>query len=273
MSFVPAPGVIEGQTLAGDMTFDCDVCVVGSGAGGAVAAHTLQKAGKKVLVLEEGGYYTSERFRMLEGESMHALYQSAGLQATKDGALAVLQGRAVGGTTVVNWTTCYRTPDKVLDQWKNKFQVRGFERKDLEPHWQTVEERLNIGAWPLDKANRNNKILWDGCKALGYEAHELHRNVKACANTGYCGLGCPVDAKQSMLVSYLPDAMDLGATVVSRCRVERLVMSGDAVSAIEAVLLEADGRKPTGVRLTVKAKTFILAAGAIGTPGILLRSR
>lgn len=272
MSVTPVAGLIEGQTLAADVAFAADVCIVGTGAGGAVAAHTLQAAGKKVLMLEEGGYYTSSRFDMHEHRAMRALYQNGALRATHDGAVAVLQGKAVGGTTVVNWTTSYRTPDLVLDQWKTKFAVNHVSRAELEPHWDAIEKRLNIAAWPLAKANRNNRTLWDGCTALGYEVHEIHRNVKACGDTGYCGLGCPLDAKQSMLVSYVPDAMDAGATVVSRCRADRLVITNGEVTGLEASLLEADGKTPTGVKLTVTAKTFILAAGAIGSSALLLRS-
>jgi choline dehydrogenase-like flavoprotein len=272
MSKTPLPGIIEAQTLTSDQAFDCDVCIIGSGAGGAVAAATLQKAGQKVIVVEEGGYFTSERFRMREHESMGNLYQNSGLQVTKNGDIAVMQGKAVGGTTVVNWTTSYRTPKKVLDIWAKKHAVTGVTEEELAPHFDAIEERLHIHTWPLEQANRNNKLLYDGCTAMGWEAHALRRNVKACADTGACGLGCPVDAKQSMLVSYLPDAMDHGATIISRCRVQKLDLQGGAVSGMEGVALDAQGVVPTGVRISVRAKRYILAAGAIGTPGILLRS-
>lgn len=272
MSKQPLPGILEGQTLAADETFDADVCIIGSGAGGAVAAAVLQQAGLKVVVLEEGGYFTSERFRMLEAEATRDLYQDNGLRPTKDGAIALLQGKAVGGTTVINWTTSYRTPDRVLDTWRAKHAVGHVTKDDLTPHWDAVEQRLHIAAWPLERANRNNRLLYDGCKALGFEAHALHRNVNGCGDTGYCGQGCPLDAKQSMLVSYLPDAVNAGATVVSRCRVRKLRFAGDEVVGVEGELLDASGRAPTGVRIDVKAKRYLLAAGAIGTPAILLRS-
>lgn len=272
MSKQPLPGVIEGQTLTSDEVFDADVCIIGSGAGGAVSAAVLQQAGLKVVVLEEGGYFTSNRFRMLESEGGRDLYQDHGLRPTKDASAALLQGKAVGGTTVINWTTSYRTPDRVLNRWKAVHAVGHVTAADLAPHFDAIEQRLHIAEWPLAQANRNNRLLFDGCKALGWEAHSLHRNVHGCADTGFCGQGCPIDAKQSMLVSYLPDAMNAGATVVSRCRVERLRFAGGQVVGIDAVLLDASGRYPTGVKLDVKAKTYLLAGGALGTPGILLRS-
>lgn len=272
MSKQPLPGVIEGQTLTNDETFGADVCIIGSGAGGAVSAAVLQQAGFKVIVLEEGGYFTSLRFRMLEADSGRDLYQDNGMRPTKDASAALLQGKAVGGTTVINWTTSYRTPDRVLNRWNTAHAVGHVTAADLAPHFEAVEQRLHIGEWPLERANRNNRLIHDGCKALGWEAHSLRRNVNGCADTGFCGQGCPIDAKQSMLVSYLPDAMNAGATVISRCRVERLRFSGDQVTGVEGVLLDASGRYPTGVRLDVKAKIYLLAAGAIGTPAILLRS-
>lgn len=269
---VPAPGVIEGQTLTRDARFEADVCIVGSGAGGAVAAAVLQAAGHKVIVLEEGGYFTSQRFRAVEDEAFSHLYQEGALRATKDMSIAILQGKAVGGTTVVNWTTSFRTPEHVLECWQSRHGVRSVDAKVLTPHFDAVERRLNITKIPLEAANPNNRLLYDGCMALGYSADTIPRNVRNCLHSGYCGLGCPYDAKQSMLVTYLPDAMQAGATVVSRCRVETLDHKDGRVELVRGACLDATGRYATGVRVEVKAKRYILSAGAIGTPGLLLRS-
>ncbi len=272
MSRLLEPGVVEGQTLTKSETIDADVCIVGSGAGGAVAAANLQAAGLKVVVLEEGGYFTQTRFRMLEREAFQNLYQEGGARTTRDASLVILQGKAVGGTTVVNWTTSFRTPGRVLSRWHDVHGVKGFGEADLAPHWDRVERRLNIAQVPLEATNPNNRLLYDGCEKLGIQVETTHRNTRNCIHSGYCGMGCPVDAKQSMLVSYLPDAVSAGATVISRCRVDRLRFHAGKAEAAECTLLDASGREPTGAGLTVRAKRFILAAGAIGTPAILLRS-
>ena len=264
-----APGVVEGQTLTSDLEAVADVCIVGSGAGGAVAAATLQAAGLKVLVVEEGGYFTSSRFRMREADAYPNLYQESAQRTTKDLSVAIFQGRTVGGGTVVNWTTCFRTPDHVVEHWRAKHAVGSISPADLAPHFDAVEERLSVAPIPLEATNRNNRTLYEGCKALGYEAEPIKRNVRGCALTGYCGMGCPIDAKQSMLVTYLPDAMNRGATVLSRCRVERLVLEGNEVTGLEGTLLDADGVKPTGVKARVKAKRFLLAAGAIDRKSVV----
>jgi choline dehydrogenase-like flavoprotein len=249
-----------------------DVCVIGSGAGGAVVAAQLQAAGFHVVVLEEGGHHTKAEFKMREDLAFPMLYQEAGARATKDAAISILQGRAVGGTTVVNWTTSFRTPEHVLDHWAKKHAVGGFAKRDLDPHWDEIEKRLNILQVPLEETNRNNRTLYDGCKALGFAVDTTRRNVKLCMKSGYCGMGCPIDAKQSMLVTYLPDAVAKGATVVSRCRVDRLVVEAGRVVRAECSEIGDDGYHASGRTFSVEANRFVLSAGAINTPAILLRS-
>jgi choline dehydrogenase-like flavoprotein len=262
--FKPATALADGARLK------AEVCIIGSGAGGAVVAAQLAAKGQEVLVLEEGGHHTKAEFKMREDQAFPMLYQEGGTRATKDLGIAILQGRAVGGTTVVNWTTSFRTPERVLEHWKREHQVGGLSKAELDPHWDAVEERLNIKQISLEETNRNNKLLYDGCKALGLPVDTTRRNTRNCFKSGYCGMGCPVDAKQSMLVTYLPDAVAKGATVLSSCRVDKLVVEAGRVARAECSVI--DGYTPTGAHLTVEAKRFVLSAGAIGTPAILIRS-
>jgi len=268
----PKPAIVEGQTRTEDVRWQADVCIVGSGAGGAVTAALLQQAGLKVVILEEGGYFTANRFRMLEKEAYRDLYQDGTLRSTRDGSLTVLQGKAVGGTTVVNWTTSFRTPAHVLAHWQDQYNTGGLDRSELDPHFDTIESRLNIERVPLAQANRNNRLLYDGCRALGIEVETIARNVAGCIHTGYCGLGCPVDAKQSMLVTYVPEAVRAGATLLSRCRVIRLAHNDGRVQEVRGELLDASGRTPIGPTVRVRAKHVVVAGGAINSPALLLRS-
>ena len=125
-------------------------------------------------------------------------------RATADAGITILQGRTVGGTTVVNWTTSFRTPEDVVAHWKSKHAVGGFAYADLIPHYDAIESRLAIAKVDYVTLNQNNKTLYDGCKKLGWEVDTLKRNVFACMQTGMCGLGCPVNAKRSMLVTLVP---------------------------------------------------------------------
>lgn len=265
-------GLLEAQTFRADRTFTADVCIVGSGPGGAVAAALLAKAGKRVVVLEAGGAYTAARFAGREADAFPALYQDGGSRQTADGAISILQGKALGGGSTINWTTCFRTPPRILEQWRAQHEVSGLDEARLAPHFAAMEQRLSVQRAPDHAVNANNQALHDGAAALGFHPERLHRNTKGCAMSGACGLGCPIDAKQSMLVTLLPDAVQDGATIVTRAPVHHLVHDGTRVTAAIAHARTSAGDRATGVQITVKAARFIVAAGAIGSPALLLRS-
>jgi choline dehydrogenase-like flavoprotein len=129
--------IYTGAHVERDLELSCDVCVVGSGAGGAVVAQRLATSGKSVIVLEDGGFHVSARFDMTEREHVLAPLPGAGRRrATADQSMAILQGRAVGGTTVVNWTTCFRTPERVMQHWAEHHGVEGLTHEALVPHWE-----------------------------------------------------------------------------------------------------------------------------------------
>lgn len=263
--------VIDAAKLGAPQTMEVDVVIIGSGAGGGVAAEILALAGLKVLLLEEGALRTSDSFRdMDEGRAFRELYQEAGARATSDGAIAVLQGRSVGGSTTVNWTSSFRTPEPTLKFWAAEHEVVGHGVEDMKPWFEMMEKRLDVMLW--EGQNPNNSVLMRGCKALGWEAHAIPRNVRGCWNSGYCGLGCPVNAKQSMLVSTIPVALQNGATLVHRLRVRQLQHADGKITAAVGEALRDDGRTPSGTLLTIKARHYIAAGGAINTPALLLRS-
>jgi choline dehydrogenase-like flavoprotein len=263
--------VIDGALLSEPQTLEADVAIIGSGAGGAVAAEILSLAGLKVLLVEEGALRTSDSFKdMDELRSFKELYQEAAARATSDGAIAVLQGRSVGGSTTVNWTSSFRTPPQTLKHWADQHEVVGHGADEMKPWFEKMEQRLHVMLW--EAPNANNHVLKRGCDKLGWEAHAIPRNVKGCWNSGYCGFGCPVNAKQSMLVSTIPAALQNGATLVHRVRVRQLQHAGGKINGAVGEALRADGLTPSGVALTLKARHYIAAGGAINTPALLLRS-
>ncbi|WP_454723944.1 MULTISPECIES: GMC family oxidoreductase N-terminal domain-containing protein [Cupriavidus] len=265
--------VVDAATLAAPLVLDADVAIVGSGAGGGVAAEILSEAGLRVVLLEEGALRTSDSFRdMDEGRAYRELYQEGAARATSDGAIAILQGRAVGGSTTVNWSSSFRTPPQTLAHWAAHHAVSGHGVADMAPWFERMEARLSVAPWGM-APNHNNGVLKRGCDKLGWESHVIPRNVKGCWNAGYCGLGCPVNAKQSMLVSTIPAALARGATLVHRVRVRAFAHDGKTVGTLAGEALGADGRTPTGVAVTVRARHYVAAGGAINTPALLLRSR
>ncbi|MEO8738523.1 MAG: GMC family oxidoreductase [Casimicrobiaceae bacterium] len=264
--------VIDASTLAADLTLEADVAIVGTGAGGGTAAEILADAGLNVVMIEEGPLQTSSDFHMREAEAYPQLYQESAARKTRDKAINILQGRCVGGGTTVNWTSSFRTPPRTLDFWASAYGLSGFSATDLLPWFERMETRLSIAPWAV-APNENNDVLRRGAQALGIPANAIRRNVKGCWNIGYCGVGCPTNAKQSMLVTTIPGALQRGATLLTRTRAWSLEQKDGMVRALECIGLDTSGTEPTARRITVRAKTFISAAGAIGTPALLLRSK
>jgi choline dehydrogenase-like flavoprotein len=263
--------IIDAATLDTDRTLDADVVIVGSGAGGGVTAEILALAGLKVVIVEEGALRSSKDFKMRESDAYPALYQQSAARQTVDRGIKILQGRTVGGSTVVNWTSSFRTPAPTLDFWRDRFALAGYDSAALAPWFAMMEARLSVSDWQA-APNENNGLLKRGLEKLGIESGFIRRNVKGCWNLGYCGMGCPTNAKQSMLVTTIPSALAHGATLVTRARAERFVLRGERADELLCSALGLDGVAPSGRTLRLRARHFVVAGGAINSPALLLRS-
>lgn len=248
-----------------------DVVVVGSGAGGAVAAYELARAGKSVIVLEAGPYVPSSAFTEDFAKAMNQLYQDRGAQANRDGDLLVLQGRCVGGSTVVNGCVAFRTPDYILADWQHKFGLANLTPEALDPYFTTVENNLGIHENSEAEINRNSSMIREGCKTLGISWKPFKRNIRDCALTGHCLSGCATDRKQSMLVTYLPWAVAEGAMIYADTHVTKVLAENGRASGVAAEIIDPQTQqKKADVR--VRAKLVVLAAGAVQTPLLLQKS-
>jgi choline dehydrogenase-like flavoprotein len=263
--------VTDCAQLTSDSTLEADVVIVGSGAGGGVTAEILALSGLRVIIVEEGALKSSRDFKMREAEAYPALYQESAARKTRDKGINILQGRTVGGSTTVNWTSSFRTPDITLAYWNRHFGLKDYTPDALAPWFGMMEQRLNITDWPTPP-NENNDLLRRGAAKLDIPTALIRRNVNGCWNLGYCGMGCPTNAKQSMLITTIPSALRNGATLLTRARAERLIIKGDKVAQLDCVALDAAGLSPTGRRITLRARHYVLAGGAINTPALLLRS-
>ena len=253
----------------------CDVAIIGSGAGAGITAELLAKAGLQVVIIEEGPLKSSSDFNQLESEAYPALYQESAARKTEDKAINILQGRCVGGSTTVNWTSSFRTPASTLKFWQDRFGLDGYTEAALAPYFAQAEQRLNIAPWQMPP-NENNALLGRGARKLGIHAEAIARNVKGCWNLGSCGLGCPTNAKQSMLVTTIPAALDLGAQLLTETRAERFELANGRVSALICRTIKPNGafaQAPSAqVATKIIAKHYVLAGGAINSPAVLLRS-
>ena len=243
---------------------DCDVAVVGSGAGGAVAATILAEAGLDVLVLEAGPYLDRRDYPREPLEALTALYRDGGLTIAEGvPAIPMPVGRAVGGTTVINSGTCYRAPEDVLSGWRERSGIEW--ATELNGEYSEAEEMLAVAPVDPDRMGRNGQLLRDGAIALGARHEPLRRNAGPCVQCSSCPLGCRLDAKRAMHVSYLPRAAAAGARIRSGVEVRRIVTRGTRATGLEA--------RANGAPYRVNARrAIVLAGGAIGTPELMLRS-
>ncbi|HEX4857022.1 MAG TPA: GMC family oxidoreductase [Limnobacter sp.] len=248
-----------------------DVVIIGTGAGGGITAEICAKAGLKVLMIEEGPLKSSKDFKMLESEAYPALYQESAGRKTADKAINILQGRTVGGSTTVNWTSSFRTPADTLGFWQDKFALKDMTVEAMAPWFEQAERRLNIGDWQVPP-NENNDILRRGAEAKGISWAAIRRNVKDCWNLGYCGMGCPTNAKQSMLVSTIPAALQQGAELIASLRAHSFKISQGRIQKLHCQVMNPDGVLPNGKEVEITARHFILAGGSINSPAVLLRS-
>ena len=253
----PAPrAALRVRTPRAGETIDADVCVVGSGAGGAVVAAELAAKGKRVVIVERASPRFEDEFDGRELAGYGALFLDRGIAATDDRAISLLAASALGGGTVVNWNTSLRISPAVAEEWR----AAGVD--DLGPHYDAVARRIDVDT---DESARNgpNAALERGSRALGLSSATIARNVKGCGDCGPCTLGCRIGAKQSTMRTYLVDACRDGAEIVT-ADARRIDVAGDRVTG---VVLRVDGGEAR-----VRAATVAVAGGAILSPALLLRS-
>jgi choline dehydrogenase-like flavoprotein len=255
-----------------DLSLTADVVVVGSGSGGGVVAGTLARAGKDVVVLEAGGYYNEADFNQLELWAYERLYRAGGIAQTASGSLALQTGSNLGGGSTVNWTNCLRTTPHVREEWEREHGLEGLAGPAFDRHLDEVFARLQVNDACSD-LNGPNTRLREACERLGYDFKVITRNADSerydAGLAGFMGFGDVTGAKLGTLKTYLQDAADAGARFVVDCRVERVLVERGRAAGVEGTYRDADGRT---ARVVVRAPQVVLAAGALDTPAVLLRS-
>jgi len=245
---------------------EADVCVIGAGAGGAVTAAELAEGGASVVVLEQGPRHDADRFSARPLDMLARLYRDGG-QTTTLGTPPILLplGRGLGGTTLVNSGTCFRTPPAVLERWQREFGLEALTDDALDPCFARVEAALSISEVTPELAGRNAAVARRGAEALGWSHGFLRRNARGCVGSGVCAFGCPTSAKQHVGITYVPRAEAAGAQVISGADVRHVLVERGVARGVEA-------RLASGGRLEVRAPTVIVACGTIHTPLLLARS-
>jgi choline dehydrogenase-like flavoprotein len=261
-----APKTIPTEKVSGPRaTLEADVCIVGSGAGGAVIAARCAAAGKSVLVLEMGSYKNESDFRQLEAEGAGQMFLGGGLGWSEGGELGLLAGSTLGGGTVINSMACRPLPDDVRADWAAA-GLDGVDGSEWDTYFDTVWTALGANS-EATVYNRNAKVLIEGLSACGLEHHRIPRNAELFDDPtycGYCNAGCQQGCKRSVLKNYLQDAADAGARFLVDCFVEHITTSDQQATGVKGRVGETE--------VTVEAPTVVVACGGIESPALLLRS-
>jgi choline dehydrogenase-like flavoprotein len=267
----PEPAGPLGDTAPDGDGEECDVVIVGSGAGGAVAAATLAEAGLDVIVLEAGESYERDSYPSDPLEAIASLYRDGGLTIAEGRPpIPVPVARTVGGTTVVNSGTCFRAPQPVLEDWRKRFGIPW--ANDLGAAYAEAEDFLRVTPVDPERMGRNGQLAMEGAAALGASGGPISRNAGNCVQCSSCPFGCEIDAKRGMHVSYLPRAVAAGARLRSGVEAQSVLVEDGRATGVRCTVGPAgsNGRRR---KFTVRARrATIIAGGALGTPELLLRS-
>jgi choline dehydrogenase-like flavoprotein len=257
----------------GDTTLEADVCIIGSGAGGGVMAGELSARGLKVVVLEMGGYFDDADFNQLELWAYQNLFWRAGPTPSADLNISLQAGSCLGGGTVVNWTNSLRTTPWVREQWESEHGLEGLAGSEFDRHLDAVWERLGVND-RCSELNGSQRRMQAGAEALGWHFTHTDRNTDperySFDSAGYLGFGDQSGSKRSTAKTYLQDAFDRGATLVTRCFAERILVEGGRAAGVQARYMDPDTGATAAV--TVRAPQVVVACGALESPALLLRS-
>ncbi len=265
---LPEPAGTLGDTEPRGEGEECDVVIVGSGAGGAVAAAELAAAGLDVIVLEAGEHYNRDNYPSDHLDAIAELYRDGGLTIAEGRPpIPVPVAKVVGGTTVINSGTCFRAPDEIVADWVGRFGIAWAE--DMADDYAEAERTLHVTQLDPETMGRNGQLAMEGAAAIGASGAPIHRNAGSCVQCSSCPFGCEIDAKRGMHVSYLPRAVAAGARIRAGVEANRILVEDGRAVGVACTTRAGGVRRP----FTVRARRAVIAAGgSFGTPELLLRS-
>jgi choline dehydrogenase-like flavoprotein len=259
--------VTNGRAVEDDLELECEVVVVGTGAGGAACAYELALRGRAVVMLEEGDYHRRDTLTGRAQPMVKKLYRDEGMTiALGNVGVPVFAGRAVGGSTLVNSGTCYRATERVFSRWRSDFGLDDFSSDAMDPYYARVEAMLGVTRAKATLTGGVGRVVARGAEALGMKKHHpIARNAPDCDGQGVCAFGCPTAAKRSTDVSYVPAALERGARLVTAARV-------DGIDVVAGRARGVTGKLASGRRVHVKAEAVVIAGGALMTPVLLKKA-
>lgn len=268
----PKPKQIRTVTPQGEnLTMDADVCIVGSGAGGAVIAAKLSARGQRVVILEAGGHYNSADFHQLELWGYRHLWYRGGATPTANGTVTLLAGGSLGGGTEINWMNCVRTPTLVREDWAQQYGLDGLDQEEFDRYLDVVERRI-MSSTETSYYNAQNLRMKEGCEKLHYLHKQTHINWDPTLfnplMAGYTGFGDQTGGKQTARRTFLLDAFRNGTQFVVHCRANRILVNNGRAAGVEATY----SNEGHTVKVTINSPQVAVACGSLESPALLLRT-
>jgi len=263
--------IIQGTKLTGEVRARVDAVIVGTGAGGATLGVYLAERGWKVALLERGGFFRAEDFTQREEDAMAGFNGRRGLDTTADNAIFLNYAQAVGGTTVHYWGDSFRTPADRLERWRREHGLEWMTSSELDPHWDVIERELGIHVAEERLFNENNRLIRQGCEALGVEGHAAPTARVDCIGCGWTQFGCAFNRKSSQLITTIPRISKTGGVIYSDALVEEIVVEEGRAKGVAGVFIDRESYQPRG-RFRIDAEVVVVAGGALGTAELLLRN-
>jgi len=252
-------------------SYRCESLVIGSGAGGSVAAMELAEAGRDVIVIEEGLHAKTSGFTNNISDMTQQNWRNGGVTPFwGKPPIGFAEGKCVGGGTVINGGLLWRTPQRMLDVWENQYGLKGYTIDDLIPHFEKIEQILNVGFHKKDNQNIDSDVLIKGCDNLGWNYVPVPRaGGEDCSNSNLCPTGCPTGAKQSTAITYIPRAINSGAKIFTGSRAIQINKHGNLADSVQ-VKVKSKGQSRV---IDIRSDYIFLSGGAIQTPFLLQKSK
>jgi choline dehydrogenase-like flavoprotein len=262
--------IIQGTHHAGDVRDRADVVVIGTGAGGGTLADYLSERGWDVVMLDRGGFFRAEDFTQREQDAMVAFNGRRGLDSTVDNAYFLNYAECIGGSTVHYWGDSFRAPADRLERWRG-LGIDWMTVSDLAPHFDAIEADLGTHICPERLFNENNRLVRQGCEALGFAGDAVPTARVDCIGCGWTQYGCSYNRKSSQLITTIPRVSRRGGRIYSDARAERLIMEGGRARGVTGSLIDRDTDEAHGT-FRIDAGLVVVAGGAIGSAEFLLRN-
>lgn len=263
--------VFEYTDISSDRTITTQVCVIGTGCGGATVAKKLTDQGLDVVMIERGGYYHAGTMDQRELNMAGKISAEHNFATSHDGGNLLASGANVGGASVHYWADSYRTPAEKLEQWQDQYDIDGHTLEDLNPAFDELEQNLNIHEARDPYFNRMNHLFREASNVLGWHGHRVPQARKYCQKSGHCMQGCLYNAKQSQMVTHIPQALEQGARLYSDAQAQSLDIVNGKVRSLTVAMIDRKTNRPSGISLKVVADRFVVAAGGFNSAYFLMQ--